>query len=110
VSEHLSTPTHRFKRAVRAAGLSDEYTLNTLRHTFASWAVIAGVDLYRVSKWLGHASIKTTEIYARLSPEYGVSMAVPDEVAAVFGGMVAVCIGDRDYAMPLSITAPIHSG
>lgn len=44
-------------------------SLHTLRHTFASHLVQNGVDLYTVSKLLGHTSIKTTEIYAHLAPK-----------------------------------------
>ena len=42
--------------------------LHKLRHTFASHLVQAGVDLYRVSKLMGHSTIKVTEIYAHLAP------------------------------------------
>lgn len=44
-----------------------------LRHTFASWAVKGWhtwqkkpMDLYRVSRWLGHSDIKMTQRYAHL--------------------------------------------
>jgi integrase len=43
-------------------------TPHVLRHTFASQLVSAGVDLYKVSVWLGHADVKTTQIYAHLKP------------------------------------------
>ncbi len=39
---------------------------HTLRHSFASLLVQKGVSIYEVSKLLGHADIKTTQIYAHL--------------------------------------------
>jgi len=38
------------------------------RHTFAFRLVQAGVDIFKVSKWLGHTSVTTTMIYAHLAP------------------------------------------
>jgi site-specific recombinase XerD len=58
-----------FKRHVRLAGLSEEYSFHTLRHTFASWLVKSGTDLYRVRDLLGHQSVEVTERYAHLKPE-----------------------------------------
>jgi len=39
-----------------------------LRHTCASTVLQATKDLRKVSLWLGHAHIQTTEIYTRVDP------------------------------------------
>jgi len=42
---------------------------HTLRHTFASWAVMNGIPLYQVGKAIGHKSIVMTQRYAHLAPD-----------------------------------------
>lgn len=41
---------------------------HTCRHTFASWHVSAGTDLYTVKELLGHSVIAMTERYSHLAP------------------------------------------
>jgi integrase len=57
--------TRRFNAIAKQAGLKG-FKLHSLRHTFASMLVARGVDIYTVSKLLGHSDIKTTMIYAKL--------------------------------------------
>jgi integrase len=56
------------------SGVRDAVTFHCLRHTCASMLVMGGfgfkLDLFEVSRWLGHSNIKVTQRYAHLSPEY----------------------------------------
>lgn len=56
-----------FYPAITRAGVR-RGTPHDMRHTAASWAVMAGVDLYRVQALLGHESFRTTARYAHLAP------------------------------------------
>jgi len=63
IVNHIYT---RFKRACKRAGIENA-NLHTLRHSFASHLIMNGVDIYTVSKLLGHSSITMTEKYAHLA-------------------------------------------
>jgi integrase/recombinase XerD len=73
-SPHLFTKTdgtrfvdmkNGFDAARKRAGLND-VKWHDLRHTFASWFVQAGGDLYHLSRILGHASVQMTTRYSHL--------------------------------------------
>ncbi|MCR4392555.1 MAG: site-specific integrase [Candidatus Acetothermia bacterium] len=54
-----------FKRYARLAGLPDRFTIHSCRHTYASMLYRASrFNLRLVQKQLGHASIRTTQVYA----------------------------------------------
>ncbi|HZW39910.1 MAG TPA: tyrosine-type recombinase/integrase [Ignavibacteriaceae bacterium] len=59
----------QFKKAIRASQLNDKIHFHTLRHSFASNLVQAGVSLYVVKELLGHADITTTSIYSHLTAD-----------------------------------------
>lgn len=50
--------------------LVPHFRLHDLRHTFASMAIKNGVDLLTLSKWLGHSTTRTTELYAHLYDDH----------------------------------------
>jgi integrase len=59
-----------FEKACKRAGLED-VTPHTLRHTAATWMVQRGVPMAKISHYLGHGSVRTTErIYAHHAPDY----------------------------------------
>jgi integrase/recombinase XerD len=59
---------HSFRKACSRAGITD-FRWHDLRHTFASWHVQNGTDLYRVSRMLGHSTLQMSARYAHLATE-----------------------------------------
>jgi len=66
--QQIASIKNSFASAVVGAGMHD-VTAHTLRHTCAAWLVQAGVPLRTVRDILRHKDIRTTMIYAHLSPE-----------------------------------------
>lgn len=58
-------PKKAFEGACRRAGI-DDFRFHDLRHTYASWWVQDGGDLYRLSRILGHATLQMTARYGHL--------------------------------------------
>ena len=61
----IGNPRKAFEGACAKAGLED-FRYHDLRHTFASWWVQDGGDLYRLSRILGHATLQMTARYGHL--------------------------------------------
>ena len=67
--KHIHEVRKLWKQIKKEAGVEDR-DLKSLRHTFAVFCVSCGVSLRAIQKYLGHASIKTTEIYAAADPKF----------------------------------------
>jgi len=65
LSASKTEPSQYFRDWEKKAKIYFHIGWHTARHTFAVQLLIAGTDIYTVSKLLGHKSIKTTEVYLR---------------------------------------------
>ena len=57
------------KAAAKEVGITRPVCLHTLRHCYASHLLEHGVALPLIQRWLGHKSVKTTMIYAHVTPQ-----------------------------------------
>ncbi|MDO5456870.1 MAG: site-specific tyrosine recombinase XerD [Atopococcus tabaci] len=57
------------KKMAQEAGITDNISPHTLRHSFASHIIESGADVRVVQELLGHSDISSTQIYTKLSKE-----------------------------------------
>ena len=57
-----------FRRAVQAAGIHKrQVSVHTLRHSYATHLLEAGVNLRAIQRYLGHTDLETTMVYLHLT-------------------------------------------
>ena len=58
-----------FHLARKASGVTKKATIRTLRHSYATHLLEAGVNLRLIQAYLGHANLSTTAGYTHLTPQ-----------------------------------------
>jgi integrase/recombinase XerD len=66
-SMHKSSVQDAFRAALKASGNNKRASVHTLRHSWATHLLEAGVNLRLIQEWLGHSSPATTSVYTHLT-------------------------------------------
>lgn len=59
------TVNQTLRKHANLAGINKHITYHSSRHTFATLLVVDGVDIYKISKYLGHKSVNMTQRYLK---------------------------------------------
>ena len=69
LSRHNSSVNRTLKKLIDKTSVDKDVSFHTSRHTFATLLISSGVNVFTVSKLLGHKDIESTLVYAKVISE-----------------------------------------
>lgn len=69
LSEHHTSINRTVKKLIKRTGIKKKVHFHCARHTFATLLVSSGVNIFTISKLMGHKDIKSTLVYAKVIDE-----------------------------------------
>ena len=63
----LSSVQQAFRAALKETGIAKDARVHTLRHSYATHLLEAGVNLRQIQVYLGYTSVQTTSYYTHLT-------------------------------------------
>jgi site-specific recombinase XerD len=74
-----------FRAALKESGINKAANVHSLRHSYATHLLEAGVNLGSIQEYLGHESLTTTAIYLHLTPQ--LQQDVTDTINQLMDGL-----------------------
>jgi integrase len=65
------------RTAIKKVGIHKHASVHTLRHSFATHLLLAGVDIRQIQEYMGHAKVETTMIYTHVIKDMRNPVASP---------------------------------
>jgi len=66
---HKNSCNYCIKKWAVESGIKKNIHFHLARHSFATLSLTAGIDIYTVSKLLGHSNLQITQVYAKIIDE-----------------------------------------